>query len=118
MLLTARTVYKADHKGSEIVSEIDSVVSDIQNNGVTDKELHDAKVRNESNFFDQLESGTGKANLLASFALFDDDPGKVNRLLPLFNAVTADQIREAARKYLVPSNRTVIDRVPAKGDSK
>jgi zinc protease len=118
MLLTARTVYKADHKGSEIVSEIDSVVSDIQNNGVTDRELHDAKVRNESNFFDQLESGTGKANLLASFALFDDDPGKVNRLLPLYDAVTAEQIREAARKYLGPSNRTVIDRVPAKGESQ
>jgi zinc protease len=115
MLLSARTVYKAEHDGSEIVAEIDSVVADIQKNGATSRELHDAKVRFRSNFYDQLESGVGKANLLASFALFDDDPSRINTIVPAYEAVTIDQIRETARKYLVPSNRTVIDRIPAKG---
>ena len=40
--------------------------------------------------------------------LFDDDPTQVNRLEAGFAAVTPELIRETARKYLAPSNRTVL----------
>ena len=58
------------------------------------------------------ESGQGKANLLAVFTLFRGDPNLINTVLPRFEAVTAAQVQEAARKWLVATNRTVIDRVP------
>ncbi len=118
MLLVSRTTYKPDSSGDAILKEVDAVVRDIQQNGVQSNELRDAKVRFRSNFYDQLESTFGKANLLASFALFYDDPGKINHVLEAYEALTAEQIQSAAKKYLVPENRTAIDRLPAKKEEK
>src|SRR5689334_20701269 len=114
MLLVARTTYKPGHRGDDILQEVDAIIKDVQDHGVTAKELRDAKVRFRSNFYDQLESTFGKANLLASFALFNDDPGRINKVLGAYDAVTAEQIQNAAKKYLVAENRTAIDRVPEK----
>ncbi|HYS54052.1 MAG TPA: pitrilysin family protein [Thermoanaerobaculia bacterium] len=114
MLLTSRTTYKAGHTGDEILKEVDAVARDVQEHGVTAKELRDAKVRFRSNFYDQLESTFGKANLLAALALFHDDPSRINRIVSAYEVVTAEQIQSAAKKYLLPTNRTAIDRVPEK----
>ena len=100
--------------GDEILKEVDSIVRDIQEHGVTKKELNDAKVRFRSNFYDQLEATFGKANLLASFALFRDDPSRINKVLDTYDAVTLEQVQSVARKVLMPENRTAIDRLPEK----
>src|SRR6185503_3877889 len=112
MIMTTRTTYKPGHTGDEIIREMDSVVADIVARGITDKELADAKVSYRSNFYSQLEGSMGKAHLLAALALFRDDPQQINSLLTPFENVTAVQIKSAAAKYLVATNRTVIDRVP------
>ncbi|HEY8848752.1 MAG TPA: pitrilysin family protein [Thermoanaerobaculia bacterium] len=114
MLLVSRTTYKPGHSGNDILKEVDSIVRDIQEHGVTKKELNDAKVRFRSNFYDQLESTFGKANLLASFALFRDDPTRIKKVLDTYDAVTLGQLQSAARTFLVPENRTAIDRLPEK----
>ena len=113
MLMTSRTTYKPGHTGDEIVKEVDAVLADVREHGVTKRELADAKTRFRSNFYDQLESSAGRAHLLATQALFHDDPSRVNRVLEAYESVTAEQVRDAARRWLVPENRTVIDRVPA-----
>jgi len=88
------------------------VIADVTSKGVTDKELADAKVSYRSNFYDQLESSMGKTHLLSALSLFRDDPQQINTLLTPFENVTAAQIKAAAAKYLLATNRTVIDRVP------
>jgi zinc protease len=112
MVMTTRTTYKPGHTADEILREMDAVVADVSTKGVTEKELADAKVRYRSNFYSQLESSMGKAHLLSALALFRDDPNQINSLLTPFENVTVAQIKTAAAKYLVASNRTVIDRVP------
>jgi len=94
------------------VREMDAVIAELVAKGITEKELADAKVRYRSNFYNQLESTYGKTHLLSVLALFRDDPKQINSLLNPFEQVTAQQIRDAAKKYLVAGNRTVIDRVP------
>jgi zinc protease len=118
MLLTTRTTYKTGHTGDEIVKEMDSIIADIIQNGVTEKELADAKVRYRSNYYNQLESTFSKAHLLSSMALFRDDPNLINKVLEPYEAVTVAQIKATAKKYLVPTNRTVIDRVPEQKGGK
>jgi predicted Zn-dependent peptidase len=54
----------------------------------------------------------GLVNLLASFALFDDDPGRINRLEAEIGQVTPELIRKTAREYLRPTNRTIISLKP------
>jgi predicted Zn-dependent peptidase len=112
MIMTTRTTYKPGHTADEVLKEMDAVTADLIEKGITDKELADAKVRFRSNFYSQLESSFGKAHLLSVLALFRDDPNQINSLLTPFENVTAAQVKAAAAKYLVASNRTVIDRVP------
>jgi predicted Zn-dependent peptidase len=112
MVMTTRTTYKPGHTADEVLREMDSVIADITTKGITDKELADAKIRYRSNFYSQLESGYGKSHMLAVLALFRDDPGQINSLLTPFENVTTAQVKAAAAKYLVASNRTVVDRVP------
>jgi len=118
MLMVSRTTYKPGHSGNDILAEVDAVVRDIQEHGVTKKELDAAKVRFRSLYYGGLESTNGRAALLASFALFDDSPQKINTAIDAFDAVTAEQVRAAAQKYLVPQNRTSIDRVPETKEAK
>ncbi len=114
MILTTRMTYKPGHTADEILHELDAVIADITSKGVSEKELADAKVQYRSNFYSQLESSFGKTHLLSALALFRDDPQQINSLLTPFENVTAAQIKAAAAKYLVATNRTVIDRVPEK----
>ena len=93
---------------------MDAVIADIATKGITDKELANAKVQYRSSFYSQLEGSFGKAHLLSALALFRDDPQQINSLLTPFESVTAAQVKSVAAKYLVPTNRTVIDRVPEK----
>ena len=55
----------------------------------------------------------GRANLLGVFALFDDDPGRINTILDEVEKVTVDDVKAAAARWLVPANRTSIDSRPA-----
>ena len=50
----------------------------------------------------------GRADLLASFTLFDDDPERVNRLEAEMRALSPELVLETAREYLRPEARTVI----------
>jgi zinc protease len=119
MIMTTRTTYKPGHKAEDVVREMDAVIAELGRQGVTEKELADAKVRFKSNFYSQLESTFGKTHLLSVLALFRDDPNQINSLLQPFEKVTTAQIKTVAAKYLVAANRTVIDRVPeAKTDTK
>jgi predicted Zn-dependent peptidase len=52
-------------------------------------------------------SGLGKLDLLAAFALFDDDPSKINTLEDGFATVTPEQIMKTAQEWLRPTNRTI-----------
>jgi predicted Zn-dependent peptidase len=52
--------------------------------------------------------GLGKVNLLACFALFDDDPAKINKLESEFRKVTPEVIKRTVQKYLSPNNRTIL----------
>jgi len=112
MIMTTRTTYKPGHTADEVVREMDAVLADIASKGVTERELADAKVRFRSNFYSQIESDFGKLHMLSSLALFRDDPNQINSFLNAFESVTAAQVKSVAAKYLVPTNRTVIDRVP------
>ena len=117
MIMTTRVTYKPGHTADEVLREMDAVVAELIAKGVTEKELADAKVSYRSNFYSQLESG--KSHLLSVLALFRDNPQQINSLLTPFENVTAAQIKAAAAKYLVATNRTVIDRVPeTKAESK
>ena len=50
----------------------------------------------------RAQVGFGRANLLAAFALFDDDPGRINRLDDAFRKVTPELIQKTAQRVPAP----------------
>jgi len=117
MLYTFRVDYRPDLKGADVLKVVDKVISAIQEHGITEDELKQAKVNFRSSFLENLESqaGFGRADLLAALALYDDDPNRINTILSDLDKVTTTDVQQAAKKYLVPSNRTTIDRRPEGG---
>jgi zinc protease len=115
MLLTMTGVYKQGVKGDDVIKNIDEVIDGIQKNGVTQKQVNDAVVRFRSSYYDELENHVSKAHLLAIFAMFDDSPQKITTALDPYLKVTPAEIQAVASKYLIPTNRTIIDRVPEGG---
>jgi predicted Zn-dependent peptidase len=117
MLYTFRVDYRPDLKGEDVLKVVDKVIASVQEHGITEEELRQAKVNFRSSFLEGLESqsGFGRADLLAALALYDDDPNRINTILADLEKVTTAEVQAAAKKYLVPSNRTSIDRRPEGG---
>ena len=97
-----------------IMSVVDGVVLDIMENPVDEKTLERAKIKVRSEFYDIVNSlyGFGKADLLASFALFDDNPSKINSIEEEFSTITPELIQKTAKEYLRNTNRTVLTIIP------
>lgn len=112
MLWTGALFYDSGTSEDQIIQAIDSVVDPIRNNGVTQAMLDRARVKLRSDLYDSIDSGFGRADMLASFALFDDRPELINEIEPRFAAVTPDIVQRTAKEYLRPGNRTILQIVP------
>lgn len=117
MLWSSFLVHDPKYSSDEIIAELDDIVEDLQTNLVTDEEYERAMIKIRSNLYDIAGGGnrTGLADLLAVFALFDDDPSRINRLEAEFDVVTPELVRETAKAYLRKTNRSVITLKPGAG---
>jgi predicted Zn-dependent peptidase len=109
MLWTANLIHDASVPADSIIRQFDLAVADVMNN-TTPEDLQLAIVKMRSGLYDAMGGmfGIGKVNLLACFALFDDNPAKINTLESEFKKVTPELIRQTAQKYLSPANRTIL----------
>jgi zinc protease len=110
MLFSANLQFDTTTKPEAVLSAIDAVVEPLRSKPVEQKTLDRAMVKLRSDLYDTMGefSGFGLMDLLASFALFDDDPGRVNSLVPEFRKVTPEILLKTAQEYLRPTNRTVV----------
>jgi predicted Zn-dependent peptidase len=120
MLWIAQFFHDTTTPPDKLVGAIDGVVASVQKQGLDEATLDRARVKMRSYLYANLEqfAGFGRANLLASFALFDDDPGRINRLEAEFAKVTPELVRKTAQEYLRQGNRTVYLIKPGKTDNK
>ena len=97
-----------------ITSAIDSVVNQLAEKPLSEEEMSRAIVKIRSSLFDSIDGfyGFGRADLLASFALFDDKPQKINELEANFKQVTPELIMQTVKDYLRPTNRTILTVTP------
>jgi predicted Zn-dependent peptidase len=116
MLWLVSAFHDSDKSPDSLMAAFDAAIEPLRTRLVSRDELSRALVKLRSSFYSEIESfsGFGRANLLASFALFDDDPGRINRLESEFAKVTPELLMATARVYLAPRNRTVLTIVPGK----
>ena len=120
MLWTVSLFHDTNVSADQIMQAADHVIEKVRAEPVDRKLMDRALVKLRSNFYDTLGGffGFGRVDLLGSFALFDDDPGRINNLETEFRKVTPELIGRTAREYLRPTNRTVLTIVPGSVPAK
>jgi zinc protease len=115
MLFSAELEYDPTTKSETVIAAVDTVVNPLATKTVDQKTLDRALVKLRSDLYDTMGQfgGFGLMDLLASFALFDDDPARVNSLVGEFRKVTPELVQKTAKEYLRPENRTIIFLEPA-----
>jgi zinc protease len=122
--MTTRILHKPEFSSEATLAAFDAVIHEVQQNGISEDELQQIKVKWRSDYFSTLEGGRsgmprhGLMHLLACFTLFDGAPQLVNSILDGFLAVTREEVHAAAKKYLRPENRAIVFRTPVKPDAK
>jgi zinc protease len=107
MVWMADLVYDQSVSPDSIIHVFDQSISELS--GITQEDTDLAIVKLRSDFYNTIGgNGVGRADLLAVFALFDDDPSRINSLEAEFRKVTPELIRKTASEYLVPSNRSIL----------
>lgn len=108
MLWVSNLIYDATVPADSIIKQFDAAVADMAN--VTAADLKLAQVKLRSGLYETMGGsfGIGKIDLLACFALFDDNPAKINTLETEFKKITPEMVRQTAKKYLSPTNRTIL----------
>ena len=110
MLWTTYLIHDPAVKPEQIMSSVDDVIGSLQSKPADEKLLQRNLTKIRSFIYDSMTQfgGFGRANILACFALFDNDPAKINSLEANFRSVTPALIQKTAVEYLRKTNRTVL----------
>ena len=109
MVAVPRPGVKVEDLEKAAYDEIEAIKKD----GITQKELEKVRVQFLRNQIQARSSSLFLANRIATFTVFYNDPNLINTAYDKFAAVTADQVKQAAQKYLVTEHRSVVITLPA-----
>jgi predicted Zn-dependent peptidase len=119
MLMVTTILHKPECSVDETLVAYDDVIREVQEKGISSQEMKPLKVKLRSDYYSTLEAGMGGymprfglMHYLACFTLFDGDPTLVNSILDGFMSVMPAQAQAAAQKYLVRTNRAIVERRP------
>jgi len=91
---------------------MDEEIGRLVDEPVPEEELDKSKNRLELSFLRGLETAGGKADQIGFFATVLGDVSGVFRQLEEFRAVTAEDVRRVADRYLTPRRRTALTVLP------
>ncbi|HEY4129935.1 MAG TPA: pitrilysin family protein [Gemmatimonadaceae bacterium] len=102
----------AGHTLTELETMVDSIITVFKKEGPTADEMKRVKAGQELGFINGLQSNLGKAFELAQDQAFFNDPSYSFRVVyPHTQAVTAEDVKRVANKYL-GAGRVVLSNVP------
>ncbi len=115
MLWTVSLIHDNAVPADDIVADIDAEIARLVETPPSQEVLDRALTKLRADLYGVAGSSTrfGLVDLLASFALFDDDPSLVNSLEARFRAVPPELVSAVAREYLRAGNRTLLELQPA-----
>ncbi|MGI8959812.1 MAG: M16 family metallopeptidase [Bryobacteraceae bacterium] len=108
-------LYNPSFQSNQIIDQYQDEIAKIQNEGVTEAELHRTQMLLLANKLNELQTSLGRAKLLANFEVLDGKPEAINTLLDRYAAVTPAQVQAVAKKYLNPNQRIVLAIQPDAG---
>jgi len=111
-LMTSFVVYPPNVAKDAVLGAYDGVIRRLAEEGASAAELERIRAKMRSDWYSHLEIPVERASVLSHATLLDGNPSRVNEIPAELARVTSEEIKLFVGKYLVPTNRTVIDRVP------
>ena len=110
MLWTTSLFHDATVQPEQILAAVDTVIESLRSKPVEQSLVDHSITKMRSYLYDTLTQfgGFGRADLMACYALFDDDPSRIDSLESEFRKVTPQLVESTAREYLRRTNRTVL----------
>jgi predicted Zn-dependent peptidase len=100
-------------KPEDCEAAIRDEVAALQKGGITAEEIDKARVQFLRGQIQTRQSDLYTAMRIGQYAVYFNDPNLINTVVDKFNAVTADQVKAVAQKYLVPEQLSVVTDLPA-----
>jgi len=96
----------------DLEDAMDAEIKKTQDELISEKEFEKLRNQIESEFVSSNSRVAGIAESLATYSMFFGDTNLINKEIDRYMKVTREDIREAARKYFVPSNRVSLVYLP------
>jgi zinc protease len=106
-------LYNPAFTADQMISQVQDEIAKLQNEPLDAKDLERVKTTMRAARIKELQSSMNRARELAQYTLADGKPELINTELDAMMAVTPAQIQAAAKKYLTPDRRAVLEIGPA-----
>ncbi len=118
VLMTSFIVYPPNLKEDQVLDAYDAAVKELADKGPSQADVDRIVAKMRSDLYDNLEIPLGRASALSHAVLFDGNFDSVFQVPEELAKITPAQVKAFAVKYLVSTNRTIINRVPEAGAGK
>lgn len=115
-LMTSFIVYPQTVSEDQLLSAYDAALADLAKKGPTREQVERIAAKMRSDWYGELEIPISRASALSHAVLFEGNFESVYQIPDRVAKVTPEEVRNFATKYLVPTNRTIINRVPTPPD--
>ncbi len=117
-LMTSFIVYPPNATEDQVLAAYDAAIKELADKGPSQQDLDRIVAKMRADLYGNLEIPISRASALSHAVLFDGSFESVYQIPEDLAKVTPAQVRAFAAKYLVASNRTIINRVPAQAGAK
>jgi zinc protease len=111
-LLGSFIVYPPGKTEDQVLAAYDQVIADLAKKGPSPAQLERISSKMRSDWYAQLEIPVSRAQVLTHAALLTGSFDRAYSIPSELSKVTPEEVRAFSAKYLVSTNRTVINRVP------
>lgn len=117
-LMTSFIVYPPTVTEDQVLAAYDSAIKDLADKGPSQQDLDRIEAKMRSDLYGNLEIPISRASALSHAVLFDGNFDSVYQVPEELAKIKPAQVKAFAARYLVSTNRTIIDRAPAPDGEK
>ena len=105
-------------KPEDCEAAIRDEITAVQKDGISNEEIEKARLQFLRSQTQTRQSDLYTAILIGQYAVYFGDPNLINTIVDKLDAVTPQQVRDAAQKYLVPEQLAVVIDLPTAPQGK
>lgn len=98
---------------ADLLKEVDEEILKLQTELISEKDFQKLQNKIENQYVNQNATVEGIAENLATYYMLYKDVNLINTEIDIYRSITREDLRDAAKKYLNPNQRLVLDYIPA-----